>query len=330
MTGRRFQRTPFARQLMRHAMRDRAMREWGSPESPTSPMFDDWRDGLHAWVRGHAEAHVEERGIRLHSHAAAVHSSMSFAFNLLVPFRERGAVVLEAALAGALGFRVRVVDMAFEFQGPTDVLAECAGPEPTKDEKFTASDVAIDVEDDEGRKGVILLEVKLSEGGYTHCNGASSRNNRRKDVCAAAVTFFDGPGSCYLTRPRYAARERRYWNILQREFGSVRAAVPGYLGQRCPFEGNLQQIMRNHALALGLVQAGEAAFAAFGLVHHPGNHHVVQPWEEYRSIVADASPLFRMPANELVDAAAGQDTSWSSWASYMRERYMLPTGEMRD
>ena len=95
--------------------------------------------------------------------------------------------------------------------------------------------------------------------------------------------------------------------------------MPGYSGQRCPFEGNDQQIMRNHALARGLVQADEATFSAFGLVHHPGNHHVVEPWDDYRSMVADGSPLFRISADGLVDAAAGQGAEWTAWA-----RYMLP------
>ena len=83
--------------------------------------------------------------------------------------------------------------------------------------------------------------------------------------------------------------------------------------------------MRNHALALGLTQAGEADFTAFGRVHHPDNHHVVEHWEEYRSLVVDASPLFRISANVLIDAAADQSGVWSDWAWYMRERYMLAT-----
>ena len=86
-----------------------------------------------------------------------------------------------------------------------------------------------------------------------------------------------------------------------------------------------QQLMRNHALVLGLIQAGEAEFTAFGLVHHPDNHHVVEPWEEYRSLGADASSLFRIPANVHIDAAANQGGGWSDWAWYMRERYMLET-----
>ena len=324
MANRDFKPTPFRDTLIRHAMRDRARRETGSPEAGTSPMYDDWTDGIHEWVRPQSAAHVEERGIRLHDYAAAVNSSMAFAFNLFMPFREYGASALEPALANALGFPVRTVGMDFEFHGPTDVLGECAGPQPTKGDKFTASDVAIHVEDERGRRGAVLVEVKLSEGEYTHCNGATSDNNTRKDVCADAEKFLEAPRDCYLRRPRHAKRDRRYWDILATEFGSVKGAVPGYSDQRCPFEGDRQQIMRNHALALGLVQAGEAAFSAFGLVHHPGNHHVVDPWDEYQSMVADPSPLFRISAVGLIDAAAGQGAEWTAWARYMRERYMLP------
>ena len=289
------------------------------------PMYDDWLEGIYAWVRQQTADLVEEARIRLHDHVAAVNSSMAFGFNLFMPFREYSAATLEEMVGRSVGFPVRVVDVAFEFQGPTDVLAECAGSKPTDEEKLTASDVALHVEDDKGRAGLVLVEVKLSEGGFTPCNGAKSTANRRKDVCASAAPFFDNPRACYLRRTRHAQRDRRYWDIFDAGFGSVRAAVPGFTGERCPFEGDFQQLMRNHALALGLIQAREAAFAAFGLVHHPDNHHVVEPWERYRSIVADPSPLFRIPANELVDAAADQGGPWSDWARYMRERYILAT-----
>ena len=288
-------------------------------------MFEDWRDGIHGWVRQQTAELAERDRIRLHSHIAAVNSSMAFGFNLFMPFREYGASPLEELLGRSLGFSLRVVDIAFEFHGPTAVLAECAGPQATDEEKFTASDVAVRVRDDSGRAGLVLIEVKLSEGGFTPCNGARSDGNRRKDVCASAATFFQEPRACYLRRPCHARRDRRYWDIFNAAFGSVRSAVPGFTGEHCPFKGNHQQLMRNHALALGLVQAGEVAFTAFGLVHHPDNHHVVEPWEEYRSIVADASPLFRIPADDLIDVAAGQGAPWSDWACYMRERYMLAT-----
>ena len=101
--------------------------------------------------------------------------------------------------------------------------------------------------------------------------------------------------------------------------------LPGYGGEDCPFRFDRQQIMRNHALALGLVQSGATEFIAFVLVHHPDNHHVVEPWEEYRSVIADASLFSRIPANALVDRAAGQGGWWRAWGTYMQERYLLPT-----
>ena len=77
MTVRPYHRTAFGSRLLRHAMRDRARRETGSPTSPTQPMFDDWREGIYEWVRQQTADLVEERRIRLHDHIAAVNSSMA-------------------------------------------------------------------------------------------------------------------------------------------------------------------------------------------------------------------------------------------------------------
>ena len=235
---------------------------------------------------------------------------MAFAFNLFMTFREYGAAALDKLLMSVFPFTTRVVGIEFEFHGPTDVLAGCAGSHPTEREQYTASDVAVRVEDANGRAGVVLIEVKLSEGGFTPCNGAESSANTRKDIFASASKLFDDPRGCYLTRPRHARRDRRYWDIFECAFESVRAGGTGVRGRGCPFRFDRRQIMPNHALALGLVQSEAAAFTAFGLVHHPDNHYVVEPWEEYGSIVGDASLFFRAPANDLVDAASEQGGWW--------------------
>ncbi len=107
MTASGFRRTAFGSRLLRHARRDRARRETGSPESSVSPMFDDWREGVHERIRRQTADLVAARGIRLHSHIRAVNSSMAFAFNLFMPFREYGAAALEKLLSRALPFPVR-------------------------------------------------------------------------------------------------------------------------------------------------------------------------------------------------------------------------------
>ena len=88
------------------------------------------------------------------------------------------------------------------------------------------------------------------------------RDRARRETGSPASST--SPSACYLRRTRHARRDRRYWDIFDAAFGSVRAAVPGFTGERCPFEGDHQQLMRNHALALGLIQTGKAAFTAFG------------------------------------------------------------------
>ena len=39
----------------------------------------------------------------------------------------------------------------------------------------------------------------------------------------------------------------------------------------------------------------------------------------------DPPGIERIPANALVDIAAGQGGWWRAWGTYMQERYMLPT-----
>jgi hypothetical protein len=206
----------------------------------------------------------------------------------------------------------------FEYAGPTSVLAEVAGECPQEDEKFTAVDVAVFVRDADRRTGVVFIEVKLSEGGFSACTGATSRGNRRKDVCASAELFFRDPSACYLRCPWRASRDRRYWEIFTAAHGGVRAAYPGVDGGRCPFVGDGQQIMRNHALALGLVQAGHADWWALGLVHHDRNPDVPSPWDAFVAATSATANFFRLTGSDV--AAAGPDPTW------MMQRYFFKEG----
>ena len=244
-------------------LRRRAVALTGDPRARVSPMLDDWTDGLHPALREDAARIVVDDQVRLHDYVRALNSSMAFGFNLFLPFRLGDPAPLAALLCQQLGRQIRPDRVVFEYGGPTRVLAEVAGEEPAEDEPFTASDVAVFVHDADGQRGVVLIEVKLSEGEFSTCNGATSRGNRRKDVCASAEAFFADPGSCYLRRPYRARRDRRYWTIFEQEYRSVREAFPDAdLDGPCPFRGDGQQPMRNHALALGLVQRGVMDFAA--------------------------------------------------------------------
>jgi hypothetical protein len=249
---------------------------------------------------------------------------MVFGFNLFIPFRVGGPESLASLLSLATGLDLRIERMQFEF-GPSNILAETQTDPPGEDEFRTTADVGIEVRDAAGRRGIVLIEVKLSEGGFTPCSGRRSAFNGRPDVCDSAAAFFTKTAACHLTRPHGARRDRRYWTIFAGTGHSLRMAFPGAdLEGSCPFANDMQQIMRNHALALGLVQSGRYEFARIGLVHHDDNPDVPSHWERYQRLVADPTVLFRVPASALIKAGRGLSASWSAdWAQYVEERYRL-------
>jgi hypothetical protein len=321
-----FRRTPFGQLILDHGRRDRAVRE-GRKVAMASPMFEGWTDGVFPPLAKDAERFVSDDGVRLHGHAAAVNSSMVFGFNLFLPFRVDGPEPLASLLSTVTRLELRIERIQFEY-GPSEILAETQSDPPRLDEPRTTSDVGIEVRDAAGRHGIVLIEVKLSEGGFTTCGGRGSPRNGRRDVCDSAAVFFAETGACYLNRPAHARRDRRYWSIFAAADGTVQGAFPGAdLGGCCPFADDMQQPMRNHALALGLLQSGRYEFARFGLVHHDDNPDVPLHWERYRAMIADPEVLFRLPASAVIEAGRRLEASWSSdWAQYLEDRYRLGVG----
>lgn len=222
-----FEPSPFARSLLRRMIRRRALGS-DTTRSPRGLAFwPHWTDGLHPVFRAHAASVVAADRMRLHPHADALHSSMVFALNLFLPFRLGDSSGLGELLSERLDRRVHVDKVVFEYGGPGSILGEIAGDHPSEREKFTAADVGVFLRDDRGRKGLVLIEVKLSEGGFTPCGGAGSRRNDRREPCDSAARLFADPSACYLRRPAHAVRDRRYWTIFEQAHGSLRAAFPG-------------------------------------------------------------------------------------------------------
>jgi hypothetical protein len=291
-------------------------------------MFGAWTDGLLPEIRLEMAQYVQDSKLRLHPEVGAVHSSMAFAFNLFAPFRLASASSLAAILGEATSRSLDVESVQFEFHGQGDVLGEWSqAHRPGPDDKFTAADVGVVVRDG-ARRGVILMEVKLGEIGFTTCKGRTSLGNRDREVCKSASALLAAPGRCYLTRTVHAVRDRRYWDIFERQMGTVAAMFPNVIPQgECPFAYDNQQPMRNHAMALGLVQDGEVEFAHFGLVHHDKNPDVPPLWASYRELCRDDRTLFTLKASEVLAADGSGTDWWGAWRQYMLERYDLPPRE---
>jgi hypothetical protein len=203
-------------------------------------------------------------------------------------------------------------------------LGELAGERPVNDEPATAVDVVLWSRLPDGQRAAVLIEIKLSESGFTHCNGRTSRGNRRKDVCDSARLFFDTPSACYLRRPRRKQRDRRYWEIFTASHGSVRAAFPGAPSEgRCPFAFEAQQPMRNLAIARGMEQDENSVVARawFALCSHDDNTEIARHWDNWRVILPDSSMAPKLVASDIV--RAGEAEGYGDWAAWMRDRYGL-------
>ena len=232
-------RSHFSKALLREQMRRRALAEHGDRAAHTSPLWPDWRSNLHPALLAPAEARVADGSLPLHDYAPALNSSQAFAMNLFLPLAGGDSGAFSDFLRAELGVDVVVESVDLEFFGSGDLLAEIPRAEPGPDDKLTAADVAIHLRDADDRRGVLLVEVKLSEGGFTSCGGVDSRGNRDRAPCLDAALFFREPDRCYLRRPYRAQRDRRYWRIFDAAHGSLRDAFPGRSAAGgCPFAGS--------------------------------------------------------------------------------------------
>ncbi len=151
--------------------------------------WDHWADGVYPEYRELALAVVREDGVRLHPQAAHLRSSQVFAFNLFLPFRKGNREHLSLQVSEAVGASLTIEDIRFEWVPPGHILGELDGDHPVGDEPATGVDVVLWGRLEDGARCVVLVEVKLSETDFTHCNGRTSRANRRRDVCDSADLF---------------------------------------------------------------------------------------------------------------------------------------------
>lgn len=314
-----WRRTAFAQALLDHLQRWRS-----TDDGSRAPFYAHVTDNLHRSLREVGARALAEDEVRPHDYLASLPSSQAFALNLFLPFRDGDRDALDTLLSDTLGVRMHVDRVVFEWVPPGDLLGEIRGDRPLPDEKATGVDVVLWAQTEAGAPVAILIEVKLGEGGFTHCNGATSPHNHREDVCASASAFFAAPDACYLRRPSHQTRDRRYWEIFTNATGSVASAFPGAAQTGpCPFRTDAQQPMRNHALALALEQSGRVERAWFVLCVHDDNPDVPPRWNAWRALLPADRPAPALRASQVVTAA--QHSDGVHYRSWMNERYMLGT-----
>ena len=260
--------------------------------------------------------------VKPHKYVAHLRSSQAFAFNLFLPFREGSRARLSERVSKMIGARLTIDEVRFEWVPPGGLLGEIAGERPASGEPATAVDVALWGRLKNRQRAAVLVEVKLSEGEFSHCNGLTSAGNQRKDVCDSARLFLDDPSACYLRRTKHAKQDRRYWEIFARSHGSVQAAFPHTDPDGpCPFAYDMQQPMRNIAIARGLEQERMVEKAWFVLCAHDANPDIAAHWAAWQRLLPDSSMAPSLPASEIV--STGEAEGLTDWAAYMRGRYRL-------
>ena len=242
----------------------------------------------------------------------------------LSAFREGDRHHLSRQVSDAVGTDLIIEDVRFEWVPPGQILGELHGDRPVGNETATGVDVVLWGRLPDGDRCAVLVEVKLSETDFTHCNGRTSQGNRRKDVCDSGDLFFEDPSACYLTRPLHQRRDRRYWEIFSRANGTVFEAFPGVdPAGPCPFAFSMQQPMRNLAVARGLEQDGGLGITSawFVLCAHDNNPDIPRLWRDWGDILPATATAPSLPASEVV--AAGEAEGLAEWAMWMRDRYLL-------
>ena len=102
----------------------------------------------------------------------------------------------------------------------------------------------------------------------------------------------------------------------------MRQAFPhADLSGGCPFAYDMQQPMRNLAIARALEQAEMAQRVWYGLCVHDQNPDVSNHWSKWQNLLGQTTPAPLIPASKVI--RAGEEGGLNAWASYMCSRYRL-------
>ena len=291
-------------------------------DRPLTPKWVYWWDGIYRPYQGLIQNAVRAYPIELDDQIHHPRSSQAFAFNLFLPFLQE-PFLLSDCISELVGNELTIDRVYFEWAPPPELLVEPL-------HYVTAVDVALWGRLNGGGRAAVLLEVKLTEQSFSLCNGRISRSNDRRDVCQSARTFLGDPGACYLIRSAGAERTgrfRRYWEIFSRGSGSISDAFPNVDPEgECPFALDMNQPMRNLAIARGLEQEGIVEKAWFALCAHDDNPDISGIWTAWQDILPDEDPARApfLPASEVV--RLGEANGLKDWATCMRERYLINGG----
>lgn len=250
---------------------------------------------------------LADRGL-VHDHIGHVRSSQAFALNLLAPLT---AQAWTSIARWHLDDPDAVVELPIEFEyvDARDDLGEATMASPHS----TQVDCLVRVNRGDGRRHLLLIEVKLSEDSFSTCSAATSPNNDRRHLCAVAMPFGGDTAGCFQLANHDREHRRRYDIALD-----LPAVEPAGFG--CWFRDGTNQVMRNVAIARALIARGEAESASMLLMAPDGHQTIWEQWERHIAALGgvEAVRFGALPASRVAALHGPVD------ARVLTARYELP------
>lgn len=226
---------------------------------------------------------LAERGL-LHRHVDHVRSSQAFALNLFGGLDDEAVSRLWSLIDPAV---IVQRGIEFEYTDPEDALGECQPNRPHR----TQVDVVLSGETSQGARHLAFIEVKLSETAFGACSAFGRDENDSRRVCQQPGAWGGDPSGCFQLRNHGTSTRRQYDTVLDPTWISATTS------SGCEFL-ELNQPMRNVALARSLIERDEAEVVAFCLCAPIANRNVWRQWARARETFA------AVPAVTLVDLRA--------------------------
>jgi hypothetical protein len=294
---------------------------WGVQNKVSYPHITkgNWHELLWKGIRKELPSYIG-RTIKPHSGVHNLLSSWVTCANLYFPSRSN--IEFKRLLLGFLQSKVsdgilEVVDVELEYAlegdlSPRELLGEMDGGRGTGQ---TSPDVAFVVKTAKGGTGLILTECKYTEHSFYTCSArkksdrVNKPNNPHPEICMHAASKCD-----YLFIPCHQhVWGRKYLDHFQlTDFGKKQLT-------RCPAATAGYQLMRQQALANGILQSGKYKFVDSSVAFDSRNQPLIN------CLSTSGITDFQTGWSKIYEHGAGFVT-WhhQDWVNYVRSYHNDP------
>jgi len=210
--------------------------------------------------------------------------SQHIPFNFFIPLRAEKELAAKV-FGRMLDIRIKSIEeIEIEFPPSND--------NPLNDK--TSFDAFVSYNNESGRKGMIGIEVKYTEGGY------SPTKRERSEIGKSNALYY-----------KKHEESKLFKNIDPKDIKKNR----------------FRQIWRNHLLAYAYQRKNDYAEFKSVTIYPSGNTHFCEAIEEYKAFLTDAGKntfkgiTYESFFDELAKCSQTQDQH--NWIEYLRERYLI-------